>query len=92
MIYGIERTTKFKRDFKVAKKRGLDIGLLLRVIEILASGERLPAEYSDHPLSGNYNGCRECHIQPDWLLVYKRSDELLIISLERTGTHSDLFN
>lgn len=91
MKYVIEMSTKFKKDYKLAKKRGCDIRLLKEVIELLAEGKVLPEKYFDHALSGNYAGCRECHILPDWLLVYRIEKELLILALTRTGTHSDLF-
>jgi mRNA interferase YafQ len=91
MKYEILRTTQFKKDYKLAIKRGCDINKLMKVITILATGEQLPAEYRDHSLSGNYSGYRECHIQPDWLLVYKVVEKQLVLTLYRTGTHSDLF-
>lgn len=91
MKYEIERTTKFKKDYKLAIKRGLDPNLLLKAIEILANGEQLPKEYNDHSLKGNYTGYRECHIESDWLLVYKINENVLILTLYRTGSHSDLF-
>ncbi len=76
---------------KRAQKRGYDIGLLTEVIRKLAAGEPLPAKNKDHPLSGDYAGCRECHITPDWLLIYETTDKELVLYLLRTGTHSDLF-
>lgn len=91
MKYVIEMSTKFKKDYQLAKKRGYDIRLLKEVIELLAEGKVLPEKYFDHALSGNYAGCRECHILPDWLLVYRIEKELLILALTRTGTYSDLF-
>ena len=91
MKYEIARTTQFKKDYKLAKKRGLEISLLKEVITKLANGETLPPEYHDHGLSGNWSGHRECYIQPDWLLIYRIEDDVLILSLTRTGTHSDLF-
>ena len=91
MKYKIEISTKFRKDFKLAKKRGYDMNLLKEVVDILAEGETLPAKYYDHPLNGYYSGCRECYILPDWLLVYRIEKELLILALTRTGTHSDLF-
>lgn len=91
MKYDIQRTSQFKKDFKAAQKRGLDLQKLRTVIELLADGQQLPAEYLEHPLRGGYKGCLECHIEPDWLLIYKIEDELMILSLRRTGTHSDLF-
>ena len=89
--YHIKRSSRFKKDFKTAKKRGYDIKLLEEVVKILARGEALPEQYLDHPLKGNYKGCRECHITPDWLLIYEIFDDTLILYLTRTGTHSDLF-
>ena len=91
MKYQIEMSTRFKKDYKLAQKRGYDISLLKEVIGILASGEQLPEKYYDHPLTGDYKGCRECHILPDWLLIYRVEKDLLILGLTRTGTHSDLF-
>lgn len=89
--YEIQRTSQFKKDYKMAVKRGCDIEKLQKVVMILASGETLPEEYRDHPLRGNYSGYRECHIEPDWLLVYKITENVLVLTLYRTGTHSDLF-
>lgn len=91
MKYDIKRTSQFKKDYKAAVKRNLDMEQLKKVVKILAEGETLPEEYDDHTLKGKYSGYRECHIQPDWLLVYKITEDLLILSLYRTGTHSDLF-
>lgn len=91
MKYQVTWSTKFKKDYKLAIKRGLDIDLLDTAIEILADTGTLPDEYLDHPLSGNYKGFRECHIQPDWLLIYKIVDDKLALALTRTGKHSDLF-
>ena len=91
MKYEIARTTQFKKDYKLAKKRGLDISLLKDVITKLANGETLPPEYHDHGLSGNWSGHRECHILPDWLLIYRIDNDVLVLTLTRTGTHSDLF-
>ena len=91
MKYEIQRTSQFKKDYKAAVKRNLDMEQLKKVVKILADGEALPEEYNDHTLKGKYSGYRECHIQPDWLLVYKITEDLLILSLYRTGTHSDLF-
>ena len=89
--YRIERTSRFKKDYKLIQKRGYDIRLLQEVVAILAKGEPLPEKYLDHPLKGNYKGCRECHITPDWLLVYEVFESTLTLYLTRTGTHSDLF-
>lgn len=90
-MYKIRATVKFQKDLKKVKKRGYNISLLTNVLNILASGKSLPEKYKDHNLRGNYKGCRECHITPDWLLIYEISDGELILYLTRTGTHSDLF-
>lgn len=84
-------TTQFKKDYKNATKRGLPIGELDHVIRLLANDNPLPDKYRDHELGGNWKGFRECHIQPDWLLIYKITNNNLILSLSRTGSHSDLF-
>ena len=92
MKYSIQITAQFKKDYKQAVKRGCDISKLKTAITLLAGGEKLPQKYSDHALKGKiYSGYRECHIEPDWLLVYKISEDVLVLSLYRTGTHSDLF-
>ena len=87
----IKYETTFKKDFKRVVKRGYHIPLMETVIDMLANEIPLPSKYKDHPLSGNYADCRECHIAPDWLLVYKIDNDELILVLTRTGTHSDLF-
>ncbi|MCQ2793529.1 MAG: type II toxin-antitoxin system YafQ family toxin [Bacilli bacterium] len=84
-------SNQFKKDLKLAQKRGLNIALLTEVVDKLASGEELPPKNRDHNLSGDYAGYRECHIQPDWLLVYKVEQTDVLLLLFRTGTHSDLF-
>lgn len=89
--YTVKPTTQFKKDYKLALKRGLKIDLLETVIELLAMGKPLPAKNQDHPLSGNWVGHRECHILPDWLLVYRIEKDVLVLILTRTGTHNDLF-
>ena len=91
MKYNVRPTTKFQRDLKRVQRRGYDLSLLTAVIKKLADGEPLPEKNKDHNLSGDYSGCRECHITPDWLLIYELSDGELILYLTRTGTHSDLF-
>ena len=91
MKYNIIPTTKFKKDLKKASKRNLKIEKLEKVIDIIANGEMLSEKYRDHELSGNYSGCRECHIEPDWLLIYEIHNDKLILILTRTGTHADLF-
>lgn len=84
-------TTRFKKDYKLAVKRHLNIELLDDIIRALARGDVLPEKNKDHELSGDWAGHRECHIQPDWLLVYRIDDDVLVLTLARTGTHSDLF-
>jgi addiction module toxin, RelE/StbE family len=93
MKYEIERTTQFKKDYKLALKRGCNKAELQKVVAMLANGDPLPEKYRDHDLtnSRNYKNMRECHIEPDWLLVYKITESILVLSLNRTGTHSDLF-
>lgn len=87
----IRYTTKFKKDYKTVIKRGYNPQLLENVLNILCSGQPLPPKYKDHNLSGNYIGYRECHITPDWLLIYKVEENILTLTLTRTGSHSDLF-
>ena len=84
-------TTKFKKDYKLAIKRHLDIDLLDDIIRALSRGETLPEKNKDHELSGNWVGHRECHVQPDWLLAYRIDNDILVLTLARTGTHSDIF-
>lgn len=87
----IRYQSAFKKDYKRIKKRGYDIRLLKQVIEILQEQKPLDKRYLDHPLTGDLAGCRECHIAPDWLLVYEINQDELILYLTRTGTHSDIF-
>ena len=82
-------TDRFKKEYKLAAKRGLDILLLDAVITDPINGVPLNKKHKDHLLTGNFAGCRECHIKPDWLLVYQRGNGVIVF--ERTGTHSDLF-
>lgn len=93
MKYEIKKTSKFKKDFDLVLKRGLNLEEFKTVIELLAEGAVLPGKYKDHPLrnTDEFKDCRELHIEPDWLLVYKYSNENLILYLIRTGSHSDLF-
>ena len=84
-------TTQFRKDYKRIRKRGYDTDLLKQVLDRLISEESLDLRYRDHSLSGNYSGFRECHIQPDWLLIYRIDNDQLILTALRTGTHSDLF-
>ena len=87
----VRYSAKFKKDFKAVVKRGYDMNLLKNVIDLLMRQVPLPEVYNDHPLKGDYSGYRECHITPDWLLIYKTENDILTLSLTRTGTHSDLF-
>lgn len=91
MAYKIEVTRQYLKDLRLARKRMLEEKKLNEVIAILASGDELPRQNRDYALSGDYQGCRECHVLPDWLLIYSKKETLKIISLVRTGTHSDLF-
>ena len=90
-MYLVRPTSKFQKDLKRIEKRGYNISLLTEVIKKLAKGEQLPEKNKDHNLLGEYSGCRECHITPDWLLIYEIANDELILYLTRTGTHSDLF-
>ena len=89
--YEIKYTTQFKKDYKLALRRGRDIHLLEEVVRQLASGQSLDLKYKDHALTGKWSHFRECHIQPDWLLIYHINQNVLVLTLSRTGTHSDLF-
>lgn len=89
--YTVKLTTQFKKDYKLALKRGLKIDLLEDIVAALAMGESLPEKNKDHALTGNWAGHRECHILPDWLLVYRIENDVLVLTLARTGSHSDLF-
>lgn len=92
--YSIKRSNNFKKQYKKILKQGKDISKMENVIEILAKGQQLDQKYKDHALNDNkyYRGCRECHIEPNWLLVYKIINDELILYLVETGSHSDLFN
>ncbi len=85
-------TTRFKKDYKLAVKRHLNIDLLDDIIRTLSRGETLPEKHKDHALTGDWEGHRECHILPDWLLIYRIEDNILVLTLARTGSHSDLFD
>lgn len=89
--YTVKYTTQFKKDYKRALRRKQNITLLDEIITKLAMGESLPDKNKDHALTGDWIGHRECHIQPDWLLIYRIEDDVLVLTLSRTGTHSDLF-
>lgn len=89
--YEIRFTNRFKKDIKLAKKQGKNLDKLFKIIEKLAQGKTLEAKYRDHSLTGDYQGTRECHIEPDWLLIYEIFEDVLVLSLQRVGSHSDLF-
>ena len=91
MKYAISFTPRFKQDLRLAKRQGKDLSRLFAVIETLAGGGTLAAKHRDHALSGNYHDIRECHVGPDWLLLYQRQERVLVLVLYRLGTHSDLF-
>ncbi len=87
----LKTTGQFRKDLKLAKKRGYKLDLLNDVLDILQAGKALPEKFRDHSLVGQYAGFRECHIQPDWLLIYIIDNDQLVLTAVRTGTHSDLF-
>ena len=91
MKYEVKPTAKFRKEYRLAEKRGRNMDLLDAVITQLARGETLSSKYKDHALAGSYVGCRECHIQPNWLLIYQIEEDVLVLVLSRTGSHSDLF-
>ncbi len=91
MKYEVLFTTQFKKDLKLAKKQNKNLDKLFEVINILGNGMVLDKKYRDHNLTGNYKGTRECHIEPDWLLIYEIQNNKLVLMLYRLGTHSELF-
>ena len=91
MKYEVKFTNQFKKDLKLAKKQGKNLDKMYAVIEKIANGESLEEKFRDHNLTGNYSGCRECHIEPDWLLIYELINDVLVLVLNRCGSHSDLF-
>jgi len=91
MIYRLQETSQFKKDCKLMKRRGLKLQDLKDIVDMLLDGKTLPPECHDHALEGNYAGFRECHIHPNWLLVYYIQHERLVLVCARTGTHTDLF-
>lgn len=91
MKYTLKPTTQFKRDLKKAQKQNKNLDLLNKVLQQLADGIPLPEKNRDHALTGNYAGCRECHIQPDWLLIYEIAEDTLFLYLTPTGSHNELF-
>ena len=90
-MYTVKFTTAYKKSYKLMKKRGADMDALDRVVDTLRQGKRLAEKHRDHGLSGNLTGFRECHIAPDWLLVYLIENGVLTLTLVDTGTHADLF-
>lgn len=90
-MYKIVYTNRMKKDAKLMKKRGKDMSKLVNVLSLLASGDLLPVQLKDHPLTGNLRDFRECHIEPDWLLMYQIFEDTLILSATATGSHADLF-
>ena len=91
MMYEVKFTSQFKKDLKLAKKQQKSLDKLFEVIDILSNGNPLDAKYHYHELTGNYKGTRECHIEPDWLLIYELRDDVLVLMLYRLGSHSELF-
>lgn len=92
MLLTVKFTTTYKRDYKKMKKRGLNLALLDSVVDALRHGKKLDEKYHDHELKGQLKGFRECHIQPDWLLIYLIEDDILTLTLVDTGSHSDLLS
>jgi mRNA interferase YafQ len=90
-MYSIRYTNRFKKDIKRCKKRGLDLSLLSAIIDQLQKTGELPSEYKPHKLKGNYSGLNECHVKPDWLLVWEQNNKELTLLFMYTGSHSDLF-
>ncbi len=90
-MYSLEFTNQYLKDLKKARRRNFDEEKLNSVIQILITGIKLPDKFNEHRLKGNYSGLFECHISPDWLLIYLKDDSIKLITLIRTGTHSDLF-
>ena len=90
-MYKIKFTTAYKKSYKLMKKRGLNLSLLDDTVDTLRQGKPLPEKYQDHALSGKYHGFRECHIKPDWLLVYLIENDILKLTLVDTGSHADIF-
>jgi mRNA interferase YafQ len=90
-MYRIEFTRQYLKDLKLARKRNFDENKLNQIIQLLFSGSELPEKHKNHFLKGNYKGLYECHISPDWLLIYSKNETIRLITLIRTGTHSDLF-
>lgn len=90
-MYEVKFTNAFKKSYKLMKKRGQDLSLLDNVVDTLRQGKKLEDKHHDHALTGTYQGFRECHIKPDWLLIYLIENDILTLTLVDTGSHSDLF-
>jgi mRNA interferase YafQ len=90
-MYNAKTSNRFKRDYKLAKKQGKDLDKLATIMRILADGDTLSPQYREHRLTGNWKNRKECHIEPDWLLIYKIDNDNNAIIFERTGSHSELF-
>lgn len=90
-MHQVKFTTAYKKAYKLMKKRGLDLSLLDEVVDLLRQGKQLDERYRDHALTGNFAGFRECHIKPDWLLVYLIENDILTLTLVDTGSHADIF-
>ena len=88
--YEVKETNQFKRDYRLAKRRGQNVQLLKDIVIQLANDQPLPEKNRDHALTGDWKGFRECHVTPDWLLVYKKENDILVLTLTRLGSHSDL--
>lgn len=91
MKYKVVMSNQFRKDLRLAAKRGKNIDKINKIIKALANGETLDLKYRDHTITGEYSGLRECHIEPDWLLVYQIDEGMVMLLLSRSGTHSDLF-
>ena len=91
-MYEVKFTAAYKKSYKLMKKRGLDLSLLDAAVDALRQGKQLDEKYRDHALTGKFKGFRECHIRPDWLLIYLIEDDILTLTLADTGSHADIFN
>lgn len=91
MAYTVRISTRFKKDFKLCIKRGLDMKLITDAMDILEAKGSLPAKFKPHRLKGNHKGLWECHIQPNWLMIWEQNDSELVLLFLETGTHADLF-
>lgn len=90
-MYQVKFTNAYKKAYKLMKKRGLEVALLDEVVDLLRQGKQLDKRHRDHALTGNFAGFRECHIRPDWLLIYLMQNDVLTLTLIDTGSHADLF-